>query len=126
MPLAFVPHSSRIPQPYINTPCPFLFHKPYRMTPEHVHPLPSGASSITPVHISVPLEVIPPPPAQDPMILEILQQNQQIMKIVGTTLQSLTPAKPLATLSQQASSANRNSLSEDLIDIKTCQNCKPM
>ena len=60
-----------------------------------MHPNPYDASYISSGQISVPLEVLPPPPnAPDPTILEILQQNQQTIQILNTTIQSLTHTQP--------------------------------
>ena len=56
-----------------------------------MHPYTFYASYIGSDHIFVPFELRPPPPPTlEPKILAILQQNYQIMQMLGTTLKSLT------------------------------------
>ena len=69
------------------------------MNPLKIHPHLSDASSISSTNISVKYELLPPPPpAPNPTILEILQQNQHIIQILGITMQSLTPTQPSTVL----------------------------
>ena len=95
------------------------------MNPAHMHPNPYDASYISSGQISVPLEVLPPPPnAPEPTILEILRQNQQTIQILNTTIKSLTHTQPSTSLPQQVSPTNRDSLTEALIDIKNMPKLK--